>query len=655
MARLNHERLLEHLLEHTTASVEIADVSGRLVEVNRRFTELTGFTREEAIGLTPADLSRSDMHDPAFYEAMWETVTDRRVWRGEMISQAKDESLLHMFTTVIPVLDEAGDIVHLMALKEVIPVGESHEDNETLAHALMRLRTSERRYRAMMHAARDAILVADLETALIVDANPTACEMFDYSVQELRQLTGRKLTAPEDHDKLDSLSDGILHRGSAYASRLRVVRKDGSRFWAALRIATYELSGQKLYVVNLRDVSEQVRREAELAESNEQLRAAQKRLRQSERLAALGQLSAAMAHEINNPLQFVDINLKEMQRRWGEQLPAEASAMLEEMRDGINRISNITRDLGTFTRIDREKVEMVDLDEVVERACRMARNEIRHHARLRLSLGAGRRIAADRGKLTQVITNLIINASHAIVEGHADENAISVTTREQGETLLLQVEDSGTGMPPELVSRIFEPFFTTKPAGRGGGLGLAVCAEIVRLHRGTIKVDSELGRGSRFDIRLPFDNGLMVSEQAPSSRKDADHPRGRVLLIDDDALVLRGIRRLLSSRHEVVTAEGGNAGIRIVQEDQRFDVILCDLMMPMVDGLAVHEAIQECAPQLIDRLVFCSGGAFTVRAQEFISSASNPMLRKPIRGAELFDAIEGVMARNPADDAIRSA
>ncbi len=648
-------RVLESLLEHTTASVEIADLDGRLVEVNRRFTELTGYTREEAIGRTPAELSRSDMHDPAFYEAMWETVTDKRVWRGELVSQTKDESLLHMFTTVIPVLDDAGELVHLMALKEPIPAGESQQDNETLAHALMRLRTSERRYRAMMHAARDAILVADLDTALIVDANPTACEMFGYTVQELRQHTGRTLTAPEDHHKLDGLTEGILHDGSAHTSRLRVRRKDDSRFWAALRMATYELMGQKLYVVNLRDVSEQVQREAELAESNEQLRAAQQRLRQSERLAALGQLSAAMAHEINNPLQFIDINLKEMQRRWSEDLSAEAAAMLEEMRDGINRISNITRDLGTFTRIDREKVEMVDLDEVVERACRMARNEIRHRARLQLSLGAGRRIAADRGKLTQVVTNLVVNASHAIVEGHADDNSIAVTTRQQGETLLLQVEDTGTGMPPELISRIFEPFFTTKPAGRGGGLGLAVCAEIVRLHRGTIKVDSEPGRGSRFDIRLPFDNGLMVSEQASSSRTKADHPRGRVLLIDDDSLVLRGIRRLLSSRHEVVTAEGGNAGIRIVQEDQRFDVILCDLMMPMVDGLAVHEAIQECAPQLIDRVVFCSGGAFTVRAQEFISSAANPMLKKPIRGAELFDAIEGVMARHPEGDSVRSA
>jgi len=649
------------MLAHTTASVEISGPDGRLTHVNQRFTELTGYTAEEALGRTPAELLRSDIHDPAFYETMWNTVTSKRVWRGELMSRGKDGTLLHVLATVFPVLDDETELRHVIALKEPLSAERPGSDGDTLPQVLTRLRSSEQRYRAMMLASSDAILVADLETALIVDANPAACEMFGRTIAELRQLTGRMLTAPEDREQVEALSSDIMELGRAHASRLRVTHKNGTRFWASLRMATYEVDGQSLYVVNLRDVSEQVRREEQLAASNEQLRAAQLRLSQSERLAALGQLSAAMAHEINNPLQFVEANLHEVRRLWERDLPPDVVSMLDDVRDGISRIANITRDLGTFTRIDRDKIERVDLDEVVERACRMARNEIRHRARLTLSLASRRQIAADRGKLTQLVTNLVVNASHAIVEGHADVNRITVSTRKQGGALVLSVEDTGSGIPPELVKRIFEPFFTTKPAGRGGGLGLAVCSEIVRLHGGTISVDSELGRGSRFDIHLPFDNGLMPAREASSpaaavpSAPSALGPRARLLLIDDDALVLRGLKRLLSSRHDVITALGGQEGIELLREDARFDVVLCDLMMPMVDGLAVHRAIEQGAPHLLERVVFCSGGAFTPRAKDFIASAANPMLRKPVRGAELFDAIDQVLARNPGTEAVRSA
>lgn len=653
---LDHERVLAQILAHTTAQIEISDPQGRLIHVNRRFTELTGYTADEAIGRTSAQLLRSDVHDAAFYEAMASTVMAKRVWQGELVSQAKDGSLHRMLTTVIPVLDAEGSITQVLAIREPITAGPSGaEEHEDLAAAMTRLRASEQRCRTMVEAARDAIMVADFRTALMIDANPAACEILGYTVPELRQLTGRMLTAPEDRPKTEALSHDLRQRGHAHAPRLRAVRKDGSKFWAALRMAAFELGGRKLYVASLRDVTEQVEREAALAESNDRLQAAQERLRRSERLAALGQLSAAVAHEINNPLQFVDTNLAQLQRSLRHHgLPEDLAGMLDDLRDGVDRIANITRDLASFTRIDRDDIEPVDLNEIVRRACRMLKNEIRHRARLELRLESSRRLPADRGKLAQLVTNLMVNASQAIVEGHADVNRIVVRTQDAEEALLLTVQDTGKGMPRELLARIFEPFFTTKPAGQGGGLGLPVCAEIVRLHEGTIEVRSEPGQGTAFLVRLPFDNGLVAapppspptSEPAmPSPPRDSPP---RILIIDDEALVLRGMKRLLSSKHEVVIAQGGKEGLRIIDEDPAFDVVLCDLMMPVLDGPELHQEILQRAPALVDRMIFYSGGAFTPRVQAFIGSMVNPLLKKPVRADALFEAVEQVMARTAA-------
>ena len=632
------EQALWALFEHTTASVEIGDLDLRIEHVNPRFSEITGYAAEEARGSTPAQLLRSDVHDPAFYESMSRTIAAGRVWQGELVGRRKDGSHVHQLAKVVPVLDEHGAIVKHIAIKEPLhePVNPHREDE--LA-TVSRLRASDLRHRAMVRAARDAILVSDLQSAFFVDANPAACEMWGYTLEELRRRTGRSITAPEESATVDAMSARLVATGHVYEPRLRMLRKDGSRFWAALRLTTYNVQGQSFYVAIIRDVSEQVEREHELAEQTRRLEQANERLLRSERLAALGQLSATVAHEINNPLQFIDVGLGALRDQLEARgTPAEIVALLDDVRTGVDRISAITRDLASFTRPDPHAVGMVALDAVVEQACRMASNEIRHRAQLCLDLRATRPILADRNKLAQLVTNLLVNAAHAIEEGHADRHRIAVHTEDCDDALVLVVEDTGHGIPEDLRERIFEPFFTTKPAGRGGGLGLAVCLEIVRLHGGTISARSEVGRGSRFEVRLPLVNGLTAPRLEPTAA--AVHPRrARVLVIDDDELVLRGLGRMLSRDHEVRLAQGGEEGLRILGSDRRFDVILCDLMMPTTDGPAVYAALAERAPELLPRMVFCSGGAFTPRARAFVGSVENELLGKPMRRAELLEAI----------------
>lgn len=649
MESLDYEHILWAVLERTTVSVEIGDPQGRLVYVNPRFTEITGYAMEDAVGRTPAELLRSNLHDPAFYEGMWKTLMSGRTWHGELISRCKDGSMVRCLTAVVPVSDGDGRIVNHVALKEPMRAAdelelESFEPGRKIAVAWSELRAAERRYRAMVQAAGDAIIVLDRDSGHHVDANPAACQMFGYTVEELRRIDARTLTPPEGKAKVQALEEGIVTEGLADQPRMELRRKDGTRFYGAVRMAAYEVRGRRLIIATIRDVTEEVRREQQLAESNQLLEVAQHRLLRSERLAALGQLSATVAHEINNPLQFVDASLTELREvLQAAGVRGRAMALLADVSEGVDQISTITRDLAAFTRIDHGRHEPVVLDEVVERACRMVGNEVRHRARLELRLGARRPLVADRGKLGQLVTNLVVNAAHSIVEGKADLNRISVRTEEHAEELSLVVADTGSGIPVEVVERIFEPFFSTKATGRGSGLGLAVCWEIVRLHDGSISVHSEAGEGTTFEVRLPFDNGLVITGAEPNPTQSRH--RGRILLIDDDERVLQAFARMLSRSHEVVTASQGDEALYLLERDRDFDMILCDLMMPVMDGPAIHRALAELAPELLERIVFCSGGAFTPRAQEFLASVPNLLLRKPLRRAELEGAIERMMTR----------
>jgi signal transduction histidine kinase/CheY-like chemotaxis protein len=377
------------------------------------------------------------------------------------------------------------------------------------------------------------------------------------------------------------------------------------------------------------------------------------------KLAAIGQLSGGVAHEINNPASYVGMSHAVLGRQLtklkamldeGGFLDAENpdiarafSTMESALRDadeGMQRIRAVVRDLRTFSRMDDEAMEAVPLNEVVLAATNLARHEIRYRAELITALGDVPHVRGNRGRLGQVMMNLLVNAAQAIPEGSKDTQHIRVVTRRDGRRAILSVEDSGPGVPEHLRQRIFEPFFTTKPADIGTGLGLSLVLEIVRRHAGTIEVGNGQYGGARFEIGLPlFETGsqLLAADSKPHAASAP--PRSRILLIDDDGILLRSVQTLLAPEHEVVTALGGAEALTILRQDQDFDVVLCDLLMPGVDGVAVFSALERSAPQLVERVVFCSGGAVTRRSKEFVSQVQNRILEKPLAHEMLLDAI----------------
>jgi CheY-like chemotaxis protein len=225
--------------------------------------------------------------------------------------------------------------------------------------------------------------------------------------------------------------------------------------------------------------------------------------------------------------------------------------------------------------------------------------------------------------------NLLLNATQAIPQGSPRTHRIRVTTRtdERG-WAVVEVADNGVGIPPGELGRIFDPFFTTKREGMG--LGLSVCQRIVNDRGGTIVAESAVGVGSTFRVSLPPWDGEAGHDAAiapPQTR--APVPRLRILVIDDDPALLKILAATLSEQHAVVTADGCDPAIALLRADRKFDVILCDLMMPLGDGMALYHQLDKLEPSLQQRIIFMTGGAFTSEAERFLKSIPNETIGKP--------------------------
>jgi nitrogen-specific signal transduction histidine kinase/CheY-like chemotaxis protein len=374
------------------------------------------------------------------------------------------------------------------------------------------------------------------------------------------------------------------------------------------------------------------------------------------RLAGVGTLAAGAAHEINNPLAFIGSNmafLRETLERLQGELPAgeggagqvleEALQAARESEEGARRIREIVSGLAAFTRRGDDRLEAVDVRRAVAAAIGLTRNEIRHRARLVEKIADEvPAVIASQHRIEQVVVNLLVNAAQAIPEGAAETNTIAVTvSRTDTGEAAIEVCDTGCGMPPDVRVRIFEPFFTTKPVGAGTGLGLYVCHGIVSELGGHIEVESEPGKGSTFRVVLP---GSAPAAVRPPPEPPAEPVAGRVLVVDDDPSVGASIRRLLSPGQEVTLSTDAREALGRLGRGETFDLVICDLMMPGISGMEFHQTLTRMAPQLARDMIFMTGGAFTPRAQAFLTESSHAWIAKPFAPEALRSLVSEKLA-----------
>ena len=477
-----------------------------------------------------------------------------------------------------------------------------------------------------------------------VYVNPALVRYLGYdSAGELLAQPPIEVVHPNDRRLLDQTLRGLLTSDQPVGPvEVRLLRKNRAVVAVELVGLSLEVDGQRSQVVLARDLTER-----------QQLTA---RMMQMDRLAAVGTLAAGVAHEINNPLSFVIGNVDWMEgkveeadqrmrsaaqalearefSRAGEDL-GEASVrlarfrqVLDETRAGAERVRVIVRDLKTLSRSEDDKRGAVSVEAVIESVLQMAWNEIRHRAQLIKEYEPVPKAMGNEGRLGQLFLNLLINAAQAIPEGHADENRITVRTELFENRVCVSIADTGSGMAPDVIERIFDPFFTTKPQGQGTGLGLSICQSIAQSMGGEIRVESAPGRGSLFRVLLP----PATTPDTPARTTPGAVPRGkrgRVLVVDDEPLVGRALRRSLEEEHEVVLVTSAREALLRLNAGEQFDAILCDIMMPEMTGYELYDQLLGSARDQARRMIFVTGGAFTPKARDFLDRVENKRVEKP--------------------------
>ncbi|HEX6839573.1 MAG TPA: ATP-binding protein [Polyangia bacterium] len=379
-------------------------------------------------------------------------------------------------------------------------------------------------------------------------------------------------------------------------------------------------------------------------------RDAQHQLLLADRLAALGMLVAGIGHEINNPAAYVSLGVQQIARHLRAartQSDAEQRATLErvlpildDVAAGVHRIAEIVGELKLFARNpDVDAPGPIDLNAIVRSAAALVQAELRSRARLQLELGELPPAPGSWARLSQVVLNLLINAAQAIPPGNADANQVVVRTERAGDELRIIVGDSGVGIAAPALSRIFDPFYTTKPVGEGTGLGLAISYDIVRRLGGTISVESEVGRGTRFAVCLPrVEVAPAVTARLPAGGATS----GTVLVVDDERPLATAIARELAARMQVELVHSGGDALRALGRD-RFDAVLCDLRMPDLSGAEVYRRTAARDREQAARFVFITGVAGAAREAEFLRQAGRPVLEKPFAMADLWRTVGAVV------------
>lgn len=526
----------------------------------------------------------------------------------------------------------------------------SHFGRRRLEQALRR---SERRFEDMAMCTASWVWEVDADGRLTYLRGALE-ETLGYREQELLGRTPDELLPETDRARLAARFRAIAGEGRPITDQVVwAVRRDGRR--VCLLCNGVPVQGRDGELRGYRGVVKDITRDRELEE----------RLAEADRLASLGMLAAGIGHEINNPLAYTVGNLDlvkerlpallERQGRYRQTLArlvrgtatveqarevladadadrAEAEELLRCARDaahGAGRVQSIMRDLREFSSVPARRGASANLLRVIRSAINLSRNELRYRARLVTELGEVPPVSGEESRLAQVFVNLLVNAAQAVERGGSPEPEIRVRTWVDGETVAAEVRDSGQGLTPEEREHLFDPFSAELPPGVGSGLSLSVTRNIVTSFGGTIEVDSAPGRGTGFIVRLPRPDGA-AGRTAGGPAARAEPRRARILVVDDEPMVCKTVRRWLGREHDVVLAESAEEAERVLAQDHGFDLVLSDLIMPGRSGMELYEHCREHHPRLAPRFVFMSGGAFTQRARVFLERVPNPRLDKPI-------------------------
>jgi PAS domain S-box-containing protein len=480
--------------------------------------------------------------------------------------------------------------------------------------------------RAIVETAVDAILTID-ERGVVRSFNPAAERMFGYAAAEVvGHNVDRLMPAPhrERHDAyLAQYRSSGVRKIIGIGREIAALRKDGSIFPMYLSVSEVVLSGERRFTGFIRDLTEQKQLEQEFL--------------RSQKLEAIGSLAGAIAHDFNNILMGI---LACSRLASQEAAQAGARESFDEIAAAANRGVALTRRLLALSRrAPAAEPQPTNLDRVLQDNETMLRHLLGEDVVLTIDAASGASLLGDGGELEQIVINLLVNARDAMPGG----GPILVSTRSVGHEVVLEVKDSGCGIPPEDRARIFEPFFTTKGPDKGTGLGLSTVKRITERLKGRIELESELGQGSTF--RLSFPRCAAAPDPPTAAQRPSVARRGQrsVLLVEDDRLVRASLLRFLKGRgYTVLAAASPSEALAIARKEPSIDVLVTDMVLPEITGSELALRLRTQAPRM--QVIYMSA-----HPQEVLTSGGNleagaPYLEKPFEMEELEQLLDRVLA-----------
>ena len=633
----SENRALKIFMDHSADGYWIWDIQRDIIEWSSRTAELVGIDKRQG----PKNMGE-------FVALIHPLDTDR-------VDQAINNHFLHHapYRDVEMRLKRADGafgyyVANGMALRNpqgipVILVG-SLSDRTLMQRVEQKLENTQKRFDILFHHMNDAAILADIETGLILEANQPSERLWGKSISQLVGSHQSELHPPglnEEARRAFEEHIAALMKNQRATLQVPIMRMNGEVIPAEISSSLLEIEGKTCILGVFRDISDRVQADKDIRERDAQIQL-------SSHLSSIGTLAAGVAHEINNPLTYVLGNLEILKalpkEHWTQK--REIDELIDAALTGAGYVQEIVSDLKAISsRGEHEQAS--DPCEVIRIASRMVMADLKHRATLKLDLLSSARVPLSSARMSQVILNILSNSGRAFNDTDLSKNRIQLTAKEIGDCMHIDIEDNGVGIAREDLERIWTPFYTKNRRQGGTGLGLAISRRILMGVGGSIDIQSEIGVGTTVRIKIP----LLQEPVNPETKTDvqstvntATHRKPSLIVVDDNALILTLVAKILQQDFAVTTCLDARDALRQVDAGQKFDLVVSDIMMPNMSGkVFFSEMCRRGAYE--DRFLFITAGSVTEDDLDFEQRMSDKgrVIHKPFQAAKFRDAAKELL------------
>lgn len=619
--------LMETVFDNIPAELYLRELDGRFIMMNKFGAEFYGATSAQMVGRLASEFDKGD--EAMIARRAQETLlaTGRPV--TQQYNYTVGERDVVVSNTIFPIRDASGRITRIGGV--TTDVTELHKARNQLIEAQTLLQTVFDNVPAELYLRR-------LDGRYLM-ANKWALEFYGYTEADLPNLTAETFDVGDEVEVSRQAQRELLETGRPVTREYHHTVKGREAIILNTIFPLYNSEGQ---IDRIGGVSTDI---TELHAARNALRQAQDNLHQNEKLAALGQLLAGVAHELNNPLAVVLGRAAILQEKLAG-TPHEPP--LQKLREAANRCARIVKTFLAMARQTGPRRQQTEVNDLVDAALEMTTYSLRK-ANVEWSvtrLNDALQIEVDEDQIVQVLINLILNAQQAL-SGQDGPRKLDIQAFlcPSGQWVHLTVADNGPGVPDEIASRIFDPFFTTKAVGEGTGLGLSVCKSMVEAHGGKLVQFRTEGGGASFRISLPVGDGKDAASSEAAGEGGLSRTIGRILIVDDEVEIAAILADCLAPLDIecVIAADGQSALARLAE--MTFDGIFCDVAMPGMDGITFYNRLKETNPLLARHLIFISGDVLHREWDRLKASVDRPVIEKPFDPRQVRDAALSLLGK----------